>query len=238
MIFIIAVLPPLIILFLVNWYCGKDRPPFKDLAILFLLGAAVVTAGAMYIGVFLNNAFSSVLGKGLLYQILNAFLVAAFFEEGFKYLMLRWRVWKPQKIKGTVNAISCSVTLTMGFALVENVLYMISEKMVSIILRACFSVPGHMAHAILMGYFMGLAQKCREAGDEEGMKKNLRRSLWVPILTHGGYDLLVNIFKLTYSTLMMFVIFAAAITLIVITVRILIREKRCSDMQSDMQNVQ
>ena len=56
------------------------------------------------------------------------------------------------------------------------------------ILRALTSVPGHAIFGLFMGNYYGLAKRCEQQGYENGMRKNLRKALLVPILLHGFYD--------------------------------------------------
>jgi RsiW-degrading membrane proteinase PrsW (M82 family) len=46
----------------------------------------------------------------------------------------------------------------MGFALVENIGYVMSGELSVAIVRAIFSIPGRMLFAVLMGYYLSLSK--------------------------------------------------------------------------------
>jgi RsiW-degrading membrane proteinase PrsW (M82 family) len=84
-----------------------------------------------------------------------------------------------------MDGIVYAAAVSLGFAAFENIGYLMSsEDWVSTgIMRALFSVPGHMFFGILMGYYYSLVRFDPTAS---GMTK-----FWVlgaPIIAHGIYD--------------------------------------------------
>jgi RsiW-degrading membrane proteinase PrsW (M82 family) len=71
----------------------------------------------------------------------------------------------------------------MGFAALENVLYVSEGGYTVAITRAIFSVPGHMLFAVPMGFFYSFSRF-------EPNKKAyfLGLCLLLPIILHGLYD--------------------------------------------------
>jgi RsiW-degrading membrane proteinase PrsW (M82 family) len=70
----------------------------------------------------------------------------------------------------------------MGFAFVENVMYVFKGGIEIAILRAVTAIPAHTVFAIIMGYFMGIAKFSKSR-----IKWNLV-GLCLAILFHGSYD--------------------------------------------------
>ena len=228
MLVIPAIIPPLAIVFAVNLYCGTKREHLKRFLLLFLAGGLLITIAAMAAGDVLSNAASAVFGGGILFMLVNDYITAALFEEGLKYIILRWRLSKKDPFENPLYAIALSVTVTMGFSFYEQMVYTLGESIYSVLVRGVLSVPGHMAHAILMGWFLYLAAHCASAGDAAGRKKNLRLALLVPVLTHGSFDLIVDFFRQTDSILAEFLLVAYTAALVIYTIRLLRRAKRGS----------
>ncbi len=118
--------------------------------------------------------------------ILSAFLGAAIPEELAKLLMLWLLLKKNPHFDEHMDGILYAVYVSMGFAAVENIMYLFSnyDEWISVgIIRALFSVPGHLGFAILMGYYYSLAHFSNSS-----CNKYLPLAFIAPILAHGAYD--------------------------------------------------
>ena len=116
-----------------------------------------------------------------------SFFGAAIPEEIAKFLVLYFLVWKSKELNHHYDGIVYAVFISLGFALVENILYVMEGGMNVAIARAVLSVPGHGLDAVLMGYYFSLARF------HEGPKRHefMIKALVLPILFHGGYDFLL-----------------------------------------------
>ena len=226
MLVILSIIPPLAIVFAVNKYCGTERQYLKRFILIFLIGGFLVAEVAMQGGYFLTNGVEAVLGSGVLFVVFSNFITTALLEEGLKFLPLRWRYAKGDPFTNPLYAIAISVTISMGFAFWEQIYYTLDSTLTAIILRDIFAVPGHMAHAIFMGWFMYLAAKAASSGDEAGKKKNFRLAILVPTLTHGVYDVIVGMYRMSGSMLYFWMLFIFAPALIIYTVRLLKRVRK------------
>ena len=149
---------------IVIWYIyRKDRKqpePTKLLIKAFIYGilsallTLVIVIPFEAISEFANDEVSNI-GSA----IFNAFFMAAIPEEVAKLVML-WPLWKntpyfDEHFDGIVYA----VCIGMGFAAIENVLYLFDnyESWISVgIARALFAVPGHFLDAVIMGFYYSL----------------------------------------------------------------------------------
>ena len=61
-------------------------------------------------------------------------------------------------MKKAKNIIVYAVFSSLGFACIENILYVLSGGVGIAILRAILSVPGHMCFGVIMGYFLSQAK--------------------------------------------------------------------------------
>lgn len=226
MIYLLATLPPLILFIAVSRYGGADRFLLRKRLKLFLAGGAFVTAAALAIGMLFDALGLSNGAGGAGRMLFREFVLAAFVEEGLKYLVLRRTMRKEKRIRTWTETAVLSVAVTMGFAFFENLIYTLGETVYSLLARTVLSVPGHLAHAVLMGYFLGEAEHCRAEGDLPGEKRNRRRALLIPVLTHGSYDLVAELYKRTDSIWLIFLLFAYVIVLLVTALRLLKRMKK------------
>ena len=80
--------------------------------------------------------------------------------------------------------------------------------MITGIVRAFTSIPGHACDGIIMGYFLGVAKSYQMKGDHLAEKRNLVLSILVPtIVSHGLFDYLI-FSQGTFSVLLFFVFLA------------------------------
>lgn len=227
MMLILAVIPPLTIEFAVNRYCGTKREYLKRFALVFLIGGLIITVAAMFGSDALTRGLGALTGTdNVLFVLLSNFITIALFEEALKYTVLRWRVKKGDPFGDPMYSAALSVTVSMGFAFYEQMVFTLGENMITVIMRAFLSVPGHMAHAIIMGYFLYLSAACTSRNDIAGRKRNLRIALLLPTLTHGCYDFIVGMLQLTDSMLYEALLFIYTIALVVYAIKLLKRMKR------------
>ena len=103
-------------------------------------------------------------------------------------IALKKITWNNREFNYTFDAIVYAVSVGIGFAIVENIEYVMVNGLGNAIMRAFTSVPGHAVFAVYMGYYYGCARQCENSGDDRGRKSFLKRSLWIPVAIHGFYD--------------------------------------------------
>lgn len=145
--------------------------------------------------------------SGATFKIYNAckyFVGVALVEEGFKFLALFLLTRKNKNFNSLFDGLIYAVFVSLGFAALENVLYVMENGWFNALMRAVMSVPGHMFFAVLMGYYYSMWHMYEKAGRKEralkrdGLiapnvkefsgKMQLFLSLLIPILAHGLYD--------------------------------------------------
>lgn len=138
------------------------------------------------------------------YNIAENFIGIAFVEEGLKFLVLYFVTRKNKNFNSLFDGLIYSVFVSLGFAALENVLYVTQYGWANAVMRALLSVPGHMFFAVLMGYYYSIWNLYKKANaleisykangfispsaSEFTYKKYLVLSLLMPILAHGFYD--------------------------------------------------
>ena len=189
-ILILAILP---ISFFVGWIYLKDKyekePPLK-LIKYFLLGI-LVSIFAIILELYFSklNIFSGILG-----YIYTAFFVAAFTEEVVKSIILIPILLRDNDFNEKLDGIIYSIFLSLGFATVENIIYLMRERLdLSFelgITRGFISIPSHVMFAITMGYYIS---KYKFAKEDSEKNKYLIYAIIIPILLHGVFDFILMI---------------------------------------------
>lgn len=184
-----ALLPALIVMFYIYKKDKIEKEPKGLVFSLMVLGALmIIPAGLIEVGLceVLKDAFAE---DSTEYIFIENFFIIALAEEGCKMLVLRLRTWRNGNFNYTFDAVVYAVAVSLGFAALENVLYVVSKYSFGLaLMRGILSVPGHAIDAVFMGYYYGLAKRGECMGDLRAKKFNMFMALLVPVATHGFYD--------------------------------------------------
>lgn len=164
----------------------RDKYEKEPLRLLFfaLLAGAVTVIPVLFLEQFLDG-FTEFF-PGLFAAAWKAFVVAGFSEELFKYIALYLLIWKSPEFNEKFDGIVYAVFVSLGFAAVENILYVTDGGITTGISRAITAVPAHAIFGITMGFYFGLAKFF-----EKEQKLLKRKALLYPILLHGIYDFIL-----------------------------------------------
>jgi len=183
---LIASLAPVILILLYIYLRDKyDREPVWLLIKLVIAGMLVVIPIAL-VERALTGAAPPLGSIGT--AAYQAFIVAGTTEEVFKFALLILLVWKSPRFNEQFDGIVYAVFVSLGFAAVENVLYVMESGYQTALLRALTAVPAHALFGITMGYYLGIARRY-----EELRRRTLGRAIWVPVLLHGTYDFILMV---------------------------------------------
>ncbi len=199
--FILAVIPPLFLTYKIYKLDKIEKEPFRLLLGLFLLGA-LMTVPAGYAENVLGNILSSIVSGGMLYSLLENFLVIALVEELFKYLVLRKLTWNNANFDYAFDALVYAVVASLGFACLENIMYVFSFGLETAIIRAITSIPMHAVFGVFMGAGYAVGKMYSVQGNESMAAVSRRRGLLTAVLAHGTYD-----FCASYETVFSFAAF-------------------------------
>lgn len=179
---LISVAPAMIIILYIYFKDKFEKEPIGFLFKNFLMGAFVSVLITFLLSAIANLIFPLTNSTSVYQQFIQAFLVVALVEEFSKYIIVKWYAQKNKEFNEPFDGIVYAVMVSMGFAALENVLYVFKYGVATGIVRAFTAVPAHATFGILMGYFMGLAKFSKNR-----MLLNLT-GLFVAILFHGAYD--------------------------------------------------
>lgn len=177
--------------FLLRYIYRKDTIEKEPAGLLgSLLGMGLCAAAAsIVLEVLVESALSLVLSKDSpIYTLVLAFVVVAAVEEGSKFLFLKLRTWRNPNFNYRFDGVVYAVFVSLGFAAIENVGYVMGYGLSVAVSRALLAIPGHMGFAVFMGAYYGRAKVCEAYGDERGKKQNLWLGFLIAVVLHGFYD--------------------------------------------------
>ena len=182
---LITILPSiLIILFFIN--SDKFKEPTKEIIKIFFLGI-LITIPAYILNTYISDFLykNTEVSEGLI----SSFLTAAPVEEGLKLSVLYYFVYKMKEFNEPLDGIVYGVTVSLGFATLENIYYVYlladyfeTTSMALAVIRSFSAVPAHAVFGIFMGYFF-MKYSFIKKGD------NLFFAFVVPFVLHGCYNL-------------------------------------------------
>ncbi|PQJ71976.1 PrsW family intramembrane metalloprotease [Polaribacter butkevichii] len=178
----LAIAPATIIILYIYFKDKFEKEPIGFLFKNFLLGATASVLLTVILGGFASNFIPLLDNTSVLQQFLKAFVVVALVEEFSKYVIVRYYAQRNKEYNESFDGIVYAVMVSMGFATLENVLYVFQHGVSTGIIRAFTAVPAHATFAILMGYFMGRAKFSKNR-----IVLNLT-GLFFATLFHGAYD--------------------------------------------------
>ena len=185
--FIVAALPALLLLGFIYYRDRKEKPPVKLMILLLATGAATTVPAAIV--EFIGQAFvmgdSDDLGLRLL---IFCFFVIAIAEELGKYLVTICITWKSKEMQHSYDGVIYAVCSSLGFAILENVLYVYQGGLLTGIMGAFTAIPLHCTVGVVMGALYAKAREEAYAGDRGGMIGYMAWAYLVPVCIHGAYD--------------------------------------------------
>jgi RsiW-degrading membrane proteinase PrsW (M82 family) len=91
-------------------------------------------------------------------EFFDAFFKVALVEEFSKFFFVRFILYKNRNFNEPFDGIVYAVMVSMGFATVENLIYVYTYGFETGILRMFTAVPAHATFGVMMGYFLGIGK--------------------------------------------------------------------------------
>jgi RsiW-degrading membrane proteinase PrsW (M82 family) len=167
------------------------------------MGALVpLPAGLIERHLLLSSKFLIPNHHGLFTIFVTAFFVAGVVEEFLKALFFHRSIYRHREFDEPIDGVVYAVAVSLGFAMVENILYVTSYGLSVAFLRSITAVPAHMFFGIIMGYFFSRAKM--------GLSP-VYYAYVIPAVYHGVYDSFAmingfwgNIALISYLLIMLF----------------------------------
>ena len=128
-----------------------------------------------------------------LYSLIFYFAIVGLAEEGFKYLLLKIRTWKSPEFNCTFDGVVYSVFVSLGFALWENLAYVLRYGLAAALARAVTAVPGHASFGVFMGVWYGVAKRYELEERLADARQARLTGLMTAVVLHGIYDFVASL---------------------------------------------
>ena len=217
----IAAIIPVILLGLFIYFMDTNHEPIGLLAKVFgfgFLSAIPVIFIESGLGIF----FPTDGVTNLIVMFINIFFSVALVEEGFKWLVTRFFGYNSKEFDEVFDIIVYAVFASLGFACIENILYVMSNGLLNALLRAIMSVPGHACDGVIMGFFLVQAKIGSIENNKSKNVINIILSILVPTITHTIYDSVLFTAVNNESLFYLLVLFAFYICQVIVCIIIVI----------------
>ena len=180
----VSVAPAVLLMFFVYHQDKYQKEPMKSLLKAFFGGTLSV--------VFTLNIVTIIKYSIGLIPYLNetvfydSFITAGIPEELCKFLVFMIFIWNDKNFDEYFDGIVYASFISLGFATVENILYVVPGGLGVGIMRALLSVPGHFLFGVIMGYFLSLSKFNKS---KRGLYIFL--GLLIAMTAHGLFDWLL-----------------------------------------------
>jgi RsiW-degrading membrane proteinase PrsW (M82 family) len=154
--FALALAPGAAIMLFIYLKDKHEREPLSLLLISFLYGG-LSTILTLFIS-WPVSALILIKEDDVVHQFFNAFFKVALIEEFSKFVFVRFILFYNKNFNEPFDGIVYAIMVSMGFATLENVVYVYQYGMATGVMRMFTAVPAHATFAILMGFFLGKAK--------------------------------------------------------------------------------
>lgn len=168
---------------LMSFFYLKDQfqEPIPVIIRSFILGALLV-----FPIMFVQYAMDR---EGIFMNVyLESFIQAAFLEEFLKWFIFMFAMYHHEEFDDHYDGIVYAVAISLGFASVENILYLLTNGVEYGFSRAIFPVSSHALFGVIMGYYFGKAKL-----SESHTNLNRAIAFFLPFLLHGIYNSLLKV---------------------------------------------
>ena len=150
-----AVLPAVFLLSRVNKMDTIEKEPWSILRKLLIFGALSGIPAALVESLLTGVLLGALTEGTVLYNLVAGFIVAALVEESFKFFFLYKFTFKSPDFNYRFDGVVYAVFVSMGFAILENILYVFQGGIGVAVTRALLALPLHAACGVYMGIAYG-----------------------------------------------------------------------------------
>jgi protease PrsW len=183
---LVAITPPVAFLIYILRFDRTEPEPLRMVLKILLFGALSTIPAAIFQLIALGLPIFKL--GGFVGAALESFLVVAPSEELVKLAVVLLFAWNNRNFNERFDGVIYTGAAAIGFAMAENVLYVLDLGLTVGILRAITSIPGHTFTGVLMGYYVGLA---KFSVTKRERNNNLATGFLIAFNLHALYNTLV-----------------------------------------------
>ncbi len=185
--FLLLALGPVLAIFFFFWAKDKyEREPLKRLILTAGIGA-VSAIPVVIIEMLWGHTMMNVSALSLPELGFMAFVEIGVTEELFKAIAFFSTAYWSKYMNEPYDGMIYSVAAALGFAAVENILYVLSGGILTAVIRAVTAVPAHAMFGASIGYFSGRAKFTKYPILKPFL---ILSGFAISVLLHGLYDLI------------------------------------------------
>ena len=197
----VALIPAIALLIFIYLQDKYEKEPIGLLLLILFLGVVSCAPALLFEWLFSMAIDVTFGGAGTItYLAIYAFFGVGIVEEFVKFLAAYIPTWRNRHFNYKFDGVVYCLFASMGFAALENALYLLSYSQDSFLLvtteetvrygieRGLLAIPAHGMCAIFMGYYYGNAKYLKSYGDRSGCRKSLVRGFVIASSLHAFYD--------------------------------------------------
>ena len=191
--FLLAVIPCILAAYIIYRADKVEKEPIGEIIKAIIMGFA-----AIFLTLFVSGMLGIdkiMLDNNIFNTYIYSFIYIALIEELSKFIFSYLFVNRNPNFDYVFDGIVYFACVSLGFALVENILYSSNGDLYTVLLRSFTAIPAHTFFGISSGYYYALYRK-------EKKKYLFGLSLLIPVLLHGFYDFCIlmgdNLFLYIY----------------------------------------
>jgi RsiW-degrading membrane proteinase PrsW (M82 family) len=186
---ILSIIPVGLLMFFIYHQDKYQKEPLGSLMKAFFGGMLAIVFTLITVSILdYTIGLIPILSETVFYA---SFITAGIPEELCKFLIFMIFIWNDKNFDEYFDGIVYASFISLGFACVENIMYVFSSGAAGIgvaIVRSLLSVPGHFLFGIILGYFLSLA---KFHSSKRGLYIFL--GLLIAATAHGLFDWLLMI---------------------------------------------
>ena len=180
----LSVLPAALLIIFIYRQDKYQKEPFKSLFKAFFGGMLSVVFTIITVTIIdYTIGLIPYLNQTVFY---DSFITAGIPEELCKFLVFMIFIWNDKNFDEYFDGIVYASFVSLGFATVENIMYVMPGGIGTGIVRALISVPAHFLFGVILGYFLSLA---KFNSDKKG--RYIIIGLLIAMAAHGLFDWLL-----------------------------------------------
>lgn len=181
---LLSVLPAALLIIFIYRQDKYQKEPFKSLFKAFFGGMLSVVFTLITVRIIdFTIGRIPYLNQTVFY---DSFITAGIPEELCKLLVFMIFIWHDKNFDEYFDGIVYASFISLGFATVENIMYVLPGGVGTGVVRALISVPAHFLFGVIMGYFLSLAKFSN--GKKAGY---IILGLVIAMAAHGLFDWLL-----------------------------------------------
>ena len=180
----LSVLPAALLIIFIYRQDKYQKEPFKSLCKAFFGGMLAVVFTIVTVRIIdYTIGLIPYLNQTVFY---DSFITAGIPEELCKFLIFMIFIWNDKNFDEYFDGIVYASFISLGFATVENIMYVMPGGIGTGIVRALISVPAHFLFGVILGYFLSLAKF-----NSDKKRRYIIFGLLIAMAAHGLFDWLL-----------------------------------------------